>query len=88
MASSVNGREVPVHGDKLGLIAIEPACEGSCQVDLVFGVTTEGWVCRALSTLVTLFALISLAVSGRSAVPQLSSGGSRLGAPTDPAPSI
>ena len=86
--ASVNGREVPVHGDKLGLIAIEPACEGSCQVDLVFGVTTEGWVCRALSTLVTLFALISLAVSGRSAVPQLSSGGSRLGAPTDPAPSI
>lgn len=63
--ASVAGRAVPVHGDKLGLIVIEPGCDGPCEVDLSFGVTTEGWICRALSTLVTLLALSSLVLSSR-----------------------
>ena len=57
----IGDRDVPVHGDKLGLIVIEPDCNGSCLIDLSFGVTREGWVCRILSSLVTLVALFSLA---------------------------
>lgn len=64
--ASVAGHDVPVHGDKLGLIVIEPVCDGACVVDLSFGVTTEGWILRTLSVLVTLLALISLVVRGRS----------------------
>jgi hypothetical protein len=63
--ASVGGRDVPVHGDQLGLIVIEPGCDGSCAVDLSFGVTTEGWVCRVVSALVTLLALVSLVATGR-----------------------
>jgi len=61
----VAGRGVPVHGDKLGLIVIEPGCDGVCQVDLSFGVTREGWICRVLSVSVTLLALIPLFVKKR-----------------------
>jgi hypothetical protein len=58
--AKVSGRDVPVHADQLGLIVIEPGCRGSCQVDLSFGVTREGWVCRTLSLAVTLLALRAL----------------------------
>ncbi len=61
----VGERDVPVRGDKLGLIVIEPDCSGACQVDLSFGVTTEGWICRILSFLVTILALFSLAAGRR-----------------------
>jgi len=60
----IGGREVPVRGDKLGLIVIEPGCNGPCEIDLTFGVTPEGWTCRILSLSVTLLALYSL-VTGR-----------------------
>lgn len=56
----VAGRDVPVHGDQLGLIVIDPACNGACQIDLEFGVLPEGWICRVLSAFVTLIALWSL----------------------------
>lgn len=56
----VQPHEVPVHGDKLGLIVIEPDCNGKCEIDLRFEVTPEGWLCRALSLSVTLLALASL----------------------------
>jgi hypothetical protein len=46
-----------VHGDQLGLIVIEPGCDGSCDVSLTFGVTAEGWICRVLSLLATLLGL-------------------------------
>jgi hypothetical protein len=62
----VAGRAVPVYGDKLGLIVIDPGCNGPCQVDLSFGITLEGWICRVVSAAVTLLALIALAVNGRS----------------------
>ncbi len=60
----VAGRDVPVRGDKLGLIVIEPNCDGACEVDLSFGVIPEGWVCRILSLLVTCLAIWSLARRG------------------------
>ncbi len=65
--AKVAGRAVPVTGDKLGLIVIDPACNGSCDIDLSFGVTTEGWICRALSAAATLLALSSLFLSRRRA---------------------
>ena len=58
--ATVAGRDVPVHGDPLGLIVIEPGCNGPCHVDLSFGLTPEGWVCRILSVAVTLVSLIAL----------------------------
>lgn len=53
-------RNVPAHGDKLGLIVIDPACTGPCQINLEFGVIPEGWICRVLSALVTLIAVGAL----------------------------
>jgi hypothetical protein len=50
----VNEREVPVWSDKLGLIVIEPGCDGDCTVDLSFGATPEAWICRMLSALATV----------------------------------
>lgn len=58
--ATVAGRDVPVHGDKLGLMVVEPGCDGPCHIDLSFGVTPEGWICRLLSGLVTLLALLAL----------------------------
>ena len=62
--ASVAGRNVPVRADKLGLIVVDPGCDGPCKIDLWFGVTTEAWICRVLSTLVTLIAL-GLVVNAR-----------------------
>jgi len=62
----IGTRDVPVHGDKLGLIVIEPDCSGPCQIDLSFGVTPEGWICRILSFSVTLLALYSLVIGRRT----------------------
>ena len=67
--ATVAGRDVPVHTDKLGLIVVEPGCEGPCRIDLSFGVTPEGWVCRALSISVTLLALLSLFMNTRRRSP-------------------
>lgn len=35
--ATISGIAQPIHGDALGLMAIEPACIGSCDIDLVFG---------------------------------------------------
>lgn len=63
-----SGRDVPVSSDKLGLIVIDPGCNGPCRIDLSFGVTTEAWVCRALSLAVTILAIVSLFVSKRASL--------------------
>lgn len=63
----VAGRDAPVRADKLGLIVVDPGCDGPCEVDLWFGVTPEGWICRGLCALVTLLALASLAARRPSA---------------------
>lgn len=61
-----NGRPVRVFGDKLGLIVIDPNCGGPCHIDLSFGVTTEGWILRLLSLMVTFLALGVLVVRKRA----------------------
>ncbi|HVV47534.1 MAG TPA: hypothetical protein VHC72_20125 [Bryobacteraceae bacterium] len=61
-----NGRPVRVFGDKLGLIVIDPECGGSCHIDLFFGPTTEGWILRFLSLMVTFLALVVLVVRKRA----------------------
>jgi hypothetical protein len=50
----VNGRRVPVRGDGLGQMVLEPTCDGDCTIAVSFEDTTEAWVCRILSGLVTL----------------------------------
>jgi hypothetical protein len=39
---------------------MEPACDGDCQIDLSFGATPEIWICRMLSALATLGAILLL----------------------------
>jgi len=58
--ASVRGRDVPVSRDKLGLIVVEPGCDGDCQVDLFFGARPEMRICRTLSVMATLAALALL----------------------------
>jgi len=48
------GREVPVRSDALGMLVVESHCDGPCEVLLKYGPTREAWICRILSTLVTL----------------------------------
>lgn len=52
------GREIPVRKDGIGLIALEPACEGTCDIEMNYGPTIEAWVCRALS-LLSILALVT-----------------------------
>jgi hypothetical protein len=69
-APGLPDHHVPVHGDKLGLIVIDPACYGQCQINLEFGVLPEGWICRVLSALVTLIALWALIKQRFSGAPR------------------
>ena len=57
--AAVGERAVPVRKDALGLMILEPQCDGDCRVDLYYGTTPEIWFCRAMSTLVTV-ALIGM----------------------------
>lgn len=34
--ATVNGQPCPIHSDGLGLIVIEPACHGVCDIDLIY----------------------------------------------------
>lgn len=45
----VNGQPCRVRRDKLGMILLEPACEGPCTVDLVYDGGVEMHIARALS---------------------------------------
>jgi hypothetical protein len=62
--ASVNGWVIPVRKDGIGLIVLEPGCDGVCDVRLRFGATGEVWVCRILSGLV-FFTMIALPALGR-----------------------
>jgi hypothetical protein len=48
-----NGRPLTVRKDGLGLVVIQPNCDGDCEVDLHYGATPETWLCRLMSTLVS-----------------------------------
>jgi hypothetical protein len=52
--ATVAGRAVPLHGDGIGLMVVEPDCEGTCTVEVAYGATSEAWVCRVLSALAGL----------------------------------
>ena len=62
----VAGREVPVHTDQLGMIVVEPGCNGPCEVALNYGVTMQAWMCRLASVAATLLGLGALIVSWRA----------------------
>jgi hypothetical protein len=62
--ATVEGRRVPVRKDGIGLLVVEPGCDGPCEVHLEFGATREAWACRVLSGLVTL-GVIALALRDR-----------------------
>lgn len=47
--ASIAGRPVPVRGDKLGQVVIEPRCSGPCTVTLLYDGGTEGRWARAIS---------------------------------------
>jgi hypothetical protein len=47
------GRPLTVRKDGLGLIVIEPGCDGACEVDLHYGATPETWFCRLMCILVS-----------------------------------
>jgi hypothetical protein len=56
-SATANRREVPVHKDGLGFIAIEPRCEGACAIELHWSAGWEpriAWIfaLAAISTLV------------------------------------
>lgn len=55
--ASVNGREQPVLRDGLGLMALEPGCDGPCYVTLTY----DGGAERRLTSGLSLLALLSLA---------------------------
>lgn len=64
--ASVAGREIPVHGDQLGQMILEPACPAVCVVEASYGVTTEAWICRILSGMAALSLLGAAFYSSRA----------------------
>jgi hypothetical protein len=63
--ATVGGRSVPIRSDGIGLMVVEPDCEGTCAVEIAYGVTMEGWICRSLSVVVGI-GLIALYASRRA----------------------
>jgi hypothetical protein len=54
----VNGREIPITRDGIGLMAIQPGCSGACTVDMYFDGGTE----LRVTLLLSLMTLIGCAV--------------------------
>jgi hypothetical protein len=52
--ASVDGRKIPLRKDGIGLLVLEPGCDGPCDIQLDYVATPEAWICRILSALVTL----------------------------------
>ena len=61
------GHEVPVRKDGLGLMVIEPGCDGDCRVEMYYGTTPEIWFCRIMSLLATA-GLVALSAPSRRQV--------------------
>jgi hypothetical protein len=60
--ATTRGREIPTDKDGLGLILLDPRCNGPCAIDLAFGVSPEAWLCRGFSLLATLGILMLQAI--------------------------
>jgi len=56
----ISGREIPVRKDGIGLIALEPNCSGTCEIEMDYAPTTEARVCRGLSLISTLALALAL----------------------------
>jgi hypothetical protein len=52
--AKANGRPTSISRDGIGLMVLQPACDGQCDIDLVFDVTSERNVCRLVSLLTML----------------------------------
>lgn len=63
--ATANGVDRPVTSDGLGLIAIDPACNGSCTIDLTYTGGNETAATRALSAASLLIVLTLIALSSR-----------------------
>jgi hypothetical protein len=49
--ASVDGRPVPIRGDKLGQVVVEPRCSGPCTVELNYDGGAEGRWARTIQRL-------------------------------------
>ena len=58
--ATANGRSIPVRRDGIGLMVLEPACNGPCDIRMNFGLTPEALICRILSASITLVLLAFL----------------------------
>jgi len=61
----VGGRDVPIRKDGLGLMILDPACDGPCDVELFYGATAETWFCRVMSALVAAGLVTALGLRSR-----------------------
>jgi hypothetical protein len=57
--AAANGRAAPVRRDGLGLLVVEPECNGGCSIELTYDGGIEYRVCRALSLFTACALLIS-----------------------------
>jgi hypothetical protein len=62
--AEVNGVKRPVQSDKIGLMVVEPQCEGPCEVNLIYDGGTEMRVARTVS-LASLAGLLAWALFSR-----------------------
>jgi len=61
--ASAGDRKIPIRKDGIGLLVLEPGCDGVCDVRLDFGPTPEAWICRVFSLLATFAMIASLTVA-------------------------
>ncbi|MGC8794132.1 MAG: hypothetical protein ACP5U2_12155, partial [Bryobacteraceae bacterium] len=62
----VNGSQKPVKGDGLGLMVIEPECEGKCRIELVYTGGGEARLTRLLSGVALLVGVLARVARGRA----------------------
>lgn len=61
--AQANGRKVRVFGDGLGLLAIEPRCDGECRIELVYDGGLEAHIARWASGITVLCWVIWVLIS-------------------------
>ena len=62
----VNGRACSTYRDHLGLLVVEPACDGPCTIELNYDGGTEMWVARILSWIALLAGILWIYRGARS----------------------
>ena len=65
--ATADGRPIPIRGDGIGLMVLQPACNGSCDIRINFGLAPEALICRVLSAAVSL-AILGLVWRGLSII--------------------